>query len=484
MDEKKEEVVSEALKAEERLRSMWYILGLDGELVPLEDFDFKGHENLRTFSGYEVEKDRTVTQEPPHVNLMRSLELVDYEPASDPGNFRYYPKGRMIKALLEQYVTDMVLDYGGMDVETPIMYNMKHPTLEKYLHRFPARQYTIEHEDDKYFLRFAACFGQFLMAHDATISYRDLPLRIYELTRYSFRREQRGELAGLRRLRSFTMPDVHAMCRDLKQGKKEFMRRFKLVNDTLGGIGFSKDDFELGLRMTEDFWKENKRFVQSFVRNWGRPALVEMWRERFFYFILKYDLNFIDALDKASALATDQFDVENGERYGIKFMDEDGHEKHPLILHCSPSGAIERDIYALLEKAHMGMEMGIRPMLPMWLAPTQVRMIPVSEDHVAFAEDYAKKVTRSKVRADVDDRTETVQKKIRDAEKEWIPYIIVLGEREVGKEKVPVRVREDGKIRQMSLKELSAEIKKQVRGKPYRPLPMPMSVQGRPKFVG
>jgi len=156
-------------------------------------------------------------------------------------------------------------------------------------------------------------------------------------------------------------------------------------------------------------------------------------------------------------------------------MDEDGHEKHPLILHCSPSGAIERDIYALLEKAHMGMEKGIRPMLPMWLSPTQVRMIPVSEDQ---------KMNRGKIRVDVDDRTETVQKKIRDAEREWIPYIIVLGEREVGKEKVPVRVREDGKIRQMSLKELASEIKKQVRGKPYRPLPMPMSVQGRPKFVG
>jgi threonyl-tRNA synthetase len=484
MDEKKEEVVSEALRAEETLRSMWYILDLEGRLVPLDEFDFTGHENLKIYSGYEVEKDRTVTQEPPHVSLMRGLELVDYEPASDPGNFRYYPKGRMVKALLEEYVTDMVLDYGGMEVETPIMYDMKHPTLEKYLHRFPARQYTIEHDDDRYFLRFAACFGQFLIAHDATISYRDLPLRIYELTRYSFRREQRGELAGLRRLRAFTMPDVHAMCRDLPQAKKEFLRRYKLVEDTLTGIGFDVNKLEMGLRMTEDFWKENRRFVRSFVSRFGKPVLLELWKERFAYFILKYDVNFIDALEKASALATDQFDVENGERYGITYMDEDGHEKHPLILHCSPSGAIERDIYALLEKAHMGMEKGIRPMLPMWLSPTQVRMIPVSEDHVAFAEGYAKKMNRSKIRADVDDRTETVQKKIRDAEKEWIPYIIVLGEREAGKDKVPVRVREDGKIHHMTLRELSTEIKKQVRGKPYRPLPMPMSVQARPKFVG
>ena len=484
MSEKKVEVVSEAIKSEEKLKSQWFILTLEGDLVTLDEFDFKGHKNLQTFSGYEVEKDRTVTQEPPHVSLMRSLELVDYEPASDPGNMRYYPKGRMVKALLEEYVTGKVLEYGGMAVETPIMYSMNHPTLANYLNRFPARQYTIEHDDDKYFLRFAACFGQFLMAHDATISYRDLPLRIYELTRYSFRREQRGELAGLRRLRAFTMPDVHAFCRDLKQGKKEFLRRYKLVEDTLTGIGFEKDEFEMGIRMTEEFWKKNKRFVQSFARRFGKPVLVELWKERIFYFVLKYDINFIDALGKASALATDQFDVENGERYGITFMDQDGREKHPLILHCSPSGAIERDIYALLEKAHMGMKKGIRPSLPLWLAPTQVRMIPVSEDHIALAKKYAKRMARSKIRADYDDRPERVQKKIRDAEKEWIPYIVVLGEREIGAEEVPVRVREDGEIHSMSLKSLASEIKKQVRGKPYRPVPLPMSVQGRPRFVG
>lgn len=482
MNEK--EVISEALRAEEELRSSWYIFTPEGEVKPVEEFDFDGHENLRKFVDYEVRKIRAVEREPPHVSLMRSLELVDYESASDPGNMRYYPKGRMIKALLEEYVTSMVLDYGGMDVETPIMYDMNHPTLSKYLHRFPARQYTIESDEDRYFLRFAACFGQFLMAHDATISYRNLPLRIYELTRYSFRREQRGELVGLRRLRAFTMPDVHAFCRDLAQAKKEFRRRFKLGQNNLRGIGFESDDYELGIRTTEDFYRKNKRFIQSLVRIHGRPALLEMWRERFFYFVLKWELNFVDALDKASALSTDQIDVENGERYGITYMDEDGQEKHPLILHCSPSGAIERDIYALLEKAYMDMERGLPPMLPLWLAPTQVRLIPVSQVHIDAALSVARRFTRNRVRADVDDRDETVSKKIREAEKEWIPYIIVLGDREVESERVPIRVRADGKIHEMAIKELLTEIKKQVKGKPYRPLPLPMLVQKRPKFVG
>jgi len=478
------EVVSEALRAEEKLRSSWYVISLDGELKPLDEFDFEGHEKLRKFADYEVRKTKAVDQEPPHTILMRSLELVDYEPASDPGNLRYYPKGKMVKALLEEYVTGMVLDYGGMDVETPIMYDMSHPTLADYLNRFPARQYTIESDDDRYFLRFAACFGQFLMAHDATISYRHLPMRIYELTRYSFRREQRGELVGLRRLRAFTMPDVHALCRDLGQAKREFRRRFKLSRDVLRGIGLGVEDYELGIRVTEDFYRRNKRFIRSLVRMHGKPAIVEMWRERFFYFILKWEFNFVDALDKASALSTDQIDVENGERYGIVYMDEEGQQKHPLILHCSPSGAIERDIYALLEKAYMEMKQGRPPMLPLWLAPTQVRMIPVSEAHFEAAERMAKRLSRSRIRADVDGRDETVSKKVRDAETEWIPYIIVMGEREVGADEIPVRVRADGEIHMMTAKELAAEIKREVRGKPYRPLPMPMRVQRRPRFVG
>jgi threonyl-tRNA synthetase len=147
---------------------------------------------------------------------MQSHELVDYEPASDSGNFRWYPKGRMIKGLLEQHINNMVRDIGGMQVETPIMYDLEHPALSEYVKKFPARQYLV-HSDKDFFLRFAACFGQYMIAHDMTISYRNLPLRLYELTHYSFRREQSGEVSGLKRLRAFTMPDLHTFCKDLPQ---------------------------------------------------------------------------------------------------------------------------------------------------------------------------------------------------------------------------------------------------------------------------
>ncbi|HHL41703.1 MAG TPA: threonine--tRNA ligase [Candidatus Bathyarchaeota archaeon] len=481
-EEKKEEVVSEALKAEEKLRSMWYILDTDGKLWEFDDFDFQGHDNLRKFSGYEYEKDRSVTQTPPHVDLMRSLELVDYEPASDPGNFRYYPKGRMIKALLEEYVTSMVHDYGGMEVETPLMYSMEHPTLKSYLNRFPARQYTIESDGTPYFMRFAACFGQFLMSHDATISYRNLPMKIYEMTRYSFRREQRGELTGLRRLRAFTMPDVHAFCKDIDQAKSEYKKRFQLSQNVLKGIGIDNNDYELAIRMVKDFYDENTDLIKDLVKMHGKPALIEMWNERFFYFMIKWDMNFVDNLDKASALATDQIDVENGERYDIRYMDEDGTQKHPYILHCSPSGAIERDIYALLEKAAFDMKKGKKPSLPLWLSPTQVRIIPVTHEYTELADKI--KDEFCSVRVDIDNRDETVGKKIREAEKEWVPYIIVVGEKEIDVEKYSVRVRGKKKSVEYSVHELQDAIHSITAGKPYRPVPVPIYLADRPKFVG
>ncbi len=482
MSEKNIEVVSEALKAEEKQKSYWHILDTDGKLWKFDEFDFKGHDNLRKFSGYEYEKDRSVTGASPHIALMRSLELVDYEPASDPGNFRYYPKGRMIKALLETYVTNMIHAYGGIEVETPLMYSMEHPTLKSYLNRFPARQYTIESDDTRYFMRFAACFGQFLMSHDATISYRNLPMKIYEMTRYSFRREQRGELTGLRRLRAFTMPDVHAFCKDLDQAKVEYKKRFKLSQDVLEGIGLERSDYELAVRMVKDFWQENMDLVKDLVKSHGKPALIELWDERSFYYVIKWDMNFVDNLDKASALATDQIDVENGERYDIKFMDEDGVQKHPYILHCSPSGAIERDIYALLEKAAFDMKKGIKPSLPLWLAPSQVRIIPVSTDYVELADKIREQFSR--VRVDIDNRDETVGKKIREAEKEWVPYIIVVGEKEADVETYGIRVRGQKKPDQLSVQELQERIHGIVGDKPYRPVPLPIYLQDRPKFVG
>jgi len=480
---------TESLKKERKLSSDWYILTEDGKLHDIDKFDYKKHENLKKFSFYEKEKSREVKQEPAHVKLMQKLEIADYEPASDGGNMRFYPKGRLIKKLVEEYVTKRVVEYGGLEVETPIMYDMDHPTLSKYLERFPARQYQIESDKRNFFLRFAACFGQFLMAHDATISYKDLPLKLYELTKYSFRREQSGELTGLRRLRAFTMPDVHSLTSDIDMAMDEFKIRFDLSLSVLENIGIEKSDIEMALRTTKDFYKENKEFILDLVKKLKKPILVEMWDERIFYFILKFEFNFVDKSDKASALSTDQIDIENGERYDINFADKDGKNKHPLILHCSPSGAIERVIYALLEKEALKMDKGKKPMLPLWLSPTQIRFIPIGDEFISDCKKLTEELHLDEhyiIRSDIDDREESVGRKIRDAEKEWIPIIIVVGEKEKTSKKFKPRFRISklGKEKEYSIKEIQKLVKEITKGFPQKPLPLPLYLSKRPKFKG
>ncbi len=220
LEAKEEEKISEAVKAEEKLESFWYVLQPDGKMVPVKEFNFKENKNLEKFAKYESAKVRASQQMPPHVPIMKRLEIADYEAGSDPGNMRWYPKGRLIKSLLEQFVTVKMSEYGAMEVETPVMYDFQHPSLADYINRFPARQYLLKTEDKELFLRFAACFGQFLMIHDAQFSYKHMPIKIYELTRYSFRREKSGEVVGLRRLRAFTMPDCHALLHKFRTSKK------------------------------------------------------------------------------------------------------------------------------------------------------------------------------------------------------------------------------------------------------------------------
>ncbi len=481
----KEEVVSEALKSEEKATSYWYILTPEGELVKPDDFDFKGHDNLRKFVNYEIHKSRAVDKIPPHVELMRRLELADYEPGSDPGNMRFYPKGRLVKSLLEKYVLEEAEKKSAMEVETPLMYDMNHPTLKKYLDRFPARQYSIEADKKHLFLRFAACFGQFLMSHDMTISYRNLPLKMVELTRYSFRKEQSGELVGLRRLRAFTMPDMHTLCKDMDEAVRQFNEQYNMCINVLSNIGLSLSDYEVAIRFTRDFYEENKEFIIGLVKIVDKPVLIELWDQRFFYFVLKFEFNYVDAMNKASALSTVQIDVENAERYDIKYIDSDGKERRPFILHCSPSGAIERCIYALLEKAYMDSQKGMVPMLPVWLSPTQVRMIPVTEKHVEYAEKVAEGL---KCRVDIDDREETVGKKIRDAGKEWVPYVAVVGDEEIKNNNVTVTVRGESlpdkpaNIK-MTVQELNERISNEISGFPYKGLQLAVRLSARPKFV-
>ena len=477
------EPVSSALKSEEKQQSLWFILDTNGVLTPLEAFKIEKNSNLKRFLEYETSKRRVVDEQPPHVGLMKKMAIADYEPASDAGNMRYYPKGRLMKSLIEQFVTRNVLEYGGIEVETPIMYDTKHPSMESYFNRFPARQYNIVSDNKQLFLRFAACFGQFLMAKDFHITYKNLPLKLYELTRYSFRREKSGELVGLRRLRAFSMPDCHAFCKDIEQAKDECLKRFDLSLNVLNGFDIRIEDIEMAIRFTETFYNENKEFVAQISKKFGKPILVEMWKDRFFYFILKWEFNYVDNQGKAAALSTDQIDVENGKRYNIEYIDEQGKRQNPIILHNSPSGAIERIIYTLLEKAAKIKQQGQRPQFPIWLSHTQVRIIPIRNEHLLFAENIENTLSQSHIRADIDDRPESLSKRIREAETEWIPFILVIGDKEAESTTLVIRDRRTGTQIESNIEELIESVRKETKDKPFMPLNLPKYLSKRPQIM-
>jgi threonyl-tRNA synthetase len=183
-------------------------------------------------------------------------------------------------------------------------------------------------------------------------------------------------------------------------------------------------------------------------------------------------------MSRPREIATVQIDVGNAKRFGIKFADKEGKENYPVILHTAIIGTIERYLYTLFDFA-LKMK---HPALPLWLSPTQVRIIPVSDKFEKDAEKIAEKIEKNDVRVDVDDRQLTMQKKIREAETEWINYVVVIGQKEIDSCLLAVRDRRTGEIRQMKLEELAKEIKQNVADKPFMHLVVPLRVSERPQF--
>ncbi|UCE74470.1 MAG: threonine--tRNA ligase, partial [Methanomassiliicoccales archaeon] len=182
----------------------------------------------------------------------------------------------------------------------------------------------------------------------------------------------------------------------------------------------------------------------------------------------------------SSTLSTVQIDVENTKLFDINYVDSDGTKKHPLLLHASIPGAIDRNLYAMLEREAIKMKKGEKAQLPFWLSPTQIRLIPISEE---FIEDCKKLSVELPARVDIDDRDEKVRRKIRDAEKEWINMIIVLGAKEKESGKLPVRLR-SGEIKEYTVETLKKEIEQRLEGYPFEGLTIPILLSKRPIFRG
>ena len=462
----------------EKISKEFYILTPEGVEYPcdMEDIDslkiLDDYPSLKKFIVSE-EIGRSVGEEPPSIKAMQRLELVDYEEASDRGHFRMFPKGHLMFSLLgkwaEQIATDKI---GAIQIDTPIMYDWSMPDIRSQGMSFHERHYTLKTEEKREFvLRFAGDFGLFRMMKGATLSYRNLPLRIYEFSK-SFRLEQRGELTGLKRLRAFHMPDVHCFTKDIDEGWKEYMLLYRNYADLADATGV---EYAVAFRVVKEFYEKYKQNLVELLKHSKKPALIEVLSEMKHYWAVKHEFQAIDAVGGSVQLSTVQLDVEDAERYGIVYTDADGKKKGCIICHSS-IGSIERWMYSLLEEA-LKKE---KPSLPFWLAPTQVRLIPVGAEYL---EDCQRLVEQLDARVDIDDMDDKVGKKIRNAEMEWINMIIVVGEKERSSGTFPVRLR-TGEQRNMTLQDLKADIDRLSEGYPKARLPLPTKLSKRPTFRG
>lgn len=459
----------------EKKPSSWSIL--DGnKLIDIDDFKFE-NDQLEKLVSYELGTGASDAGEPPHVKLMREKELCDYESASDVGNLKWFPKGRLVRDLLADYVYNLVVDQGAMPIETPIFYDLDNEAINVHAAKFGERQYRTDTKKNL-MLRFACCFGAFRVMADPFITWKNLPAKLYELSTYSFRFEKKGEVVGLKRLRAFTMPDFHSFCADMDSTLEEFSKQTDMCIQT----GLDLDvNYEIIFRATKDFYDENKGWMYSIGKKIGKPVLLEILPERKHYWSCKIDFAAIDYLGRPIENPTVQIDVESGKRFDITYLGEDGKEHYPTILHCSPTGSIERVICSLLEKTAIEIDEKA-PMLPTWLSPIEVRIITVGEDHKDFANELYDKINAENIRVDVDDRDESVGKKIRNAATEWIPYIFVVGDNEKESGVFSVTVRETCEKVDMTVDELIKEILDKTKGMPYRGLPLPKDISTRINF--
>lgn len=459
----------------EKKPSSWSILDGD-KIIDIDDFKFE-NDQLEKLVNYELGCGASDEGEPPHVKLMRQKELCDYESASDVGNLKWFPKGRLVRDLLADYVYNLVVEQGAMPIETPIFYDLDNDAINVHAAKFGERQYRTDTKKNL-MLRFACCFGAFRVMADPFITWKNLPAKLYELSTYSFRFEKKGEVVGLKRLRAFTMPDFHSFCADMDSTLEEFSKQTDMCIQT--GVDLDVN-YEVIFRATKDFYDENKDWMYSISKKIAKPVLLEILPERKHYWSCKIDFAAIDYLGRPIENPTVQIDVESGKRFDIKYLGEDGQEHYPTILHCSPTGSIERVICSLLEKT--AIEINEKsPMLPTWLSPIEVRIITVGEAHKDFANELYDKINAENIRVDIDDRDESVGKKIRNAATEWIPYVFVIGDNEKESGVFSVTVRETGEKVDMSVDDLIKEVLDKTKGMPYRGLPLPKDISTRINF--
>lgn len=455
----------------------YYVVTPEGEVIKAEEYVPKeGEEDLKILIDKEVFKKELPGGKPKINEICRKFGF-EWEPMSDAGHMRYGPHATVILEAVMHYSWMVAKSLGipVFRVRGTNMFNLKFRPVREHAELFGDRLYEVETDSGRMVLRYAACHQQFAMIKDWIISYKDLPFGAFELAD-SYRYEQSGEVMLCFRLRKFFMPDLHIFTRDLEEAKKVALKVQEKILEEIRKIG---REYVSIYNVTKDFFEEHRDYIVELIRREGKPALVEVLPSSIYYWVLNIEYNIIDALKRPREIATFQIDIGNAKRFGITYVDEDGSEKYPVIIHTAIIGGVERYIYAVFDKAVIDEMNGKVPKLPTWLAPIQVRVIPVSSQYLSYGEEVLKKLLEAGIRADIDDRNLSLGKKIREAGIEWVPYIVVVGSREVSTETINVRFRGDEQ-RSMTVDELIKLIKEELKGYPQVDSALPTHLSRRP----
>jgi threonyl-tRNA synthetase len=389
-----------------------------------------------------------------HRVVGKQLDLISIEELAGPGLTFFLPKGALVRKILEDWMRDAYLKRGYSLVFTPHVARTDLWKISGHLNYYAENMFTpMELDDATYMLKPMNCPGHILIYRSRQRSYRDLPVRLGELGTV-FRYERSGVLHGLMRVRSFTQDDAHIFCRP-DQIEDEVVKCLDFAIDVLRTYGFDRYRAELstwdgGASGKYDGSPDQWELAESALRRaTARVGLdvVEMADEAAFYGP-KIDVKLVDALDRPWQLSTVQFDFTLPRRFELEYVGEDGKKHQPLMVHRALYGSVERFFGILLEH-YAGA-------FPVWLSPVQAVVLPIAARHGDYAHKVVDRLMQAGLRAEIDERDERVNYKIRDAQVHKIPYMLVVGDREAEQGTVSVRNRKHGDLGAQPLEQFVA----------------------------
>jgi threonyl-tRNA synthetase len=398
-----------------------------------------------------------------HRKLGQELDLFSIQELAGPGLIFFHPKGGLVRKLIEDWMRDQYLARGYALVFTPHVMRRELWKVSGHANFFSQNMFTpMELDDAEYQLKPMNCPGHILIYRDKMHSYRDLPVRLGELGTV-YRYERAGVLHGLLRVRGFTQDDAHIFCTP-EQIEDEVVSCLEFAVDVLTTFGFEKYEAELSTwdggasgkyDGTQDQWEMAEKALSRAVERLN--IKVKVMPDEAAFYGPKIDVKLVDAIGRPWQLSTVQFDFTLPRRFELEYIADDGKKHQPLMVHRALFGSVER-FFGILVEHYAGA-------FPVWLAPIQAIVLPITDRQFDYAHAVQKKLLEAGIRTTVDDRKEKVNLKIREAQLQKIPYMLVVGDREAQNESVSVRNRKHGDQGVKTLDEFQANIQQLITNK-------------------